>query len=205
MPSGDQTGLFSNVLAPVSAVTAPLATSTTAMCVESSLPLSGATVCAKAILLPSGDHERPEGGLPGGSTNSSVQLPLVIRFASPPATDMIQMCCGRIGFRRKMSCAPTSKVVLNFSSPSFFASSSSAPYAIAPPSGRQLYCSTPPGCVVSLRASPPFIGISHTCMALAESGAMNASVRPSGDQCGAATTFRPGVRARGAPPASSTA
>src|SRR5215467_8383973 len=82
-PSGDHVGLLWKRVAPVSERMSPLATSTTHTLTESSRPIIGTGTRANAICLPSGDHDRCDGALPGGSENSSDQLPLVSRFASP--------------------------------------------------------------------------------------------------------------------------
>ena len=102
-PSGEKTGLFSNRRAVVSGLMTPLATSSSCTCTESSLPLSGATTWANAIVRPSVDQLRPDGALDGGSTNSSDQEPLVSRRGAGPLVSASQICCGWSRLRRNRS------------------------------------------------------------------------------------------------------
>src|SRR5262245_18121510 len=69
LPSGENTGLFSNVRAFVRSRSAPVATSSNFTWTESSRPLCGATTCANAIVFPSGDQLNDDGALLGGRAN----------------------------------------------------------------------------------------------------------------------------------------
>src|SRR6185436_9521333 len=95
LPSGEKDGMLSKAGRPVSARTAPLATSSTMTDVRSESPKCGRSWRTSAIDLPSGDQERGDEGDDGGSLDGRLQVPLVSRLASPPSAGISQTCDGR--------------------------------------------------------------------------------------------------------------
>src|SRR5687768_9046921 len=137
LPSGENAGCCSPIVLAVSGRMFPLSTSSSWTVLWPRSPEWTELILTKAISLPSGDHDGAGGAGPGGNGAGSVQLPEVRRRAGDPSDAASHRCTGRGTSTARKLLRLISKERLNFSSPSLLSASSTAVYAIAPPSGRQ--------------------------------------------------------------------
>jgi hypothetical protein len=173
---------------------------------ESSLPDCGATTCAKAMSFPSGDQLSRDGGLPGGkhelerpraarepplAAALGLDEPDVLR-AHVLAQEQVLVADGE----RSSGASPRRRASARCRSPR----RRSRARRGATRSARRRCRGD-----VSRRASPPLIGMSQSWALSAESGARNASVRPSGEKRASLTARRSKVSCRSTPLVTSTA
>src|SRR5437763_14499581 len=93
-------------------VTAPEATSTSAMRLLFGVPPCAVSRRVTAIVFPSGDHASGDGAGPGGCATGRLHEPLVSRRALSPEADTRQMCDGAGAAVVRESSSPISRARL---------------------------------------------------------------------------------------------